>query len=447
MVTGAFRQISIGGGETADLYLLRYDNAGRLRSPRTETQLKQSLGAASDVFLFSHGWNNIFATAAERYHGFIEGYIQQRQQYSLPVPAGYRPLMIGLIWPSTDFVLKWEAGPKIAAAGAPEGPEGAQTEQMLSFVTESLGSDADATLTELVDARTALDAGEARQAAEIVLTALWPDVDPEDGAPMPSVDEVLASWSAMNGGDAPIPSDPDDFGTVGSDAITKGPTAAGGSSLDLRDLLRMATVWKMKARAGQVGASGAGPLVRHILGDSAARLHLVGHSFGARLLLSALASQQPARPAQSMLLLQAAVNRWCFASNVAGTGRTGGYVPVLNRVERPILTTFSAYDEALTKAFPLAMRGGHLGEPDVAAFSKPELYGALGGLGPAGLGDLGATEPAAIPGKENYDLGSGRKVIAVDGGREIGNRPAISGHGDISNPVTWWALHCLTGSG
>ena len=446
MVAGPFRQIPIAGGATADLYVLRYDNAGRLRSPRTESQLKESLGAASDVFLFSHGWNNIFATAAERYRGFIEGYIQQRQQYSLPVPTGYRPLMIGLIWPSTDFVLPWEAGPKIAAAGAPGDPEGAQAEQMLSFVTESLEPDADAALTELVDARTALDAGEARQAAEIVLTALWPDADPDDGAPPPSVDEVLASWSAMNGVDAPVPADPDDFGTVGS-AIGTEPAAAAGSSLDPRNLLRMATVWKMKARAGQVGASGAGPLVRHILGHSTARLHLVGHSFGARLLLSALASQQPARPARSMLLLQAAVNRWCFARNVAGTGYAGGYVPVLDRVERPILTTFSPHDEALTKAFPLAVRGGHLGEPDVAAFSKPELYGALGGLGPAGLGDLGATEPAAIPGQEDYDLGSGRKVIAIDGGREIDGRPAISGHGDISNPVTWWALHCLTGSG
>ena len=83
-----------------------------------------------------------------------------------------------------------------------------------------------------------------------------------------------------------------------------------------------------------------------------------------------------------MLLLQAAVNRWCFAKDVAGTGRTGGYNPVLNRVEKPIMTTFSAYDEPLTKVFHLAMRGGHLGEPDIAALGDPELYGALGGFGP-----------------------------------------------------------------
>jgi hypothetical protein len=139
------------------------------------------------------------------------------------------------------------------------------------------------------------------------------------------------------------------------------------------------------------------------------------------------------------------VNRWCFASNVAGTGRVGGYNPVPQRVKKPILTTFSAYDEPLTKAFHLAMRGGHLGEPDIAALGDPELYGALGGFGPAGLGDQATTEPAAIPDKQGYALNCRRyEVIAIDGARLIDDRPAINGHGDISNQTTWWALHCLT---
>lgn len=444
MVVGPFQQVPIGGGATADLYLLRYDDKGRLRSPLTELQLRGSIGGISDVFLFSHGWNNIFAKALERYRSFIAGYVQQRQQYDLPVPAGYRPLLVGVIWPSTDFVLPWEAGPKIAAAPDPEGPEAAQTEQMLSFVTESLDADADAAFTELVDGRTALDTDEARQAAEIVLAALWPGVDPDDGAFTPSVDELLVAWSAVDGAETSAPADPDDFGTVGGGSTPTGPTFAGGFSLDPRNLLRMATVWKMKARAGQVGVAGVGPLARHVLGHSDARLHLIGHSFGARLLLSALASEEPARPAHSMLLLQAAVNRWCFAQDVAGTGRAGGYNPVLNQVEKPILTTFSTHDEPLTKVFHLAMRGGHVGEPDIAALGDPELYGALGGFGPAGLGGLGATEPAAIPGRERYGLGRGREVIAIDGGTEIDGRPAITGHGDISNQTTWWALHCLT---
>jgi hypothetical protein len=444
MVVGPFQQIPIGGGATADLYLLRYDDGGRLRSPRTEAQLKGSLGGMSDVFVLSHGWNNIPVTALERYRDFITGYIQQRQQYDIPVPAGYRPLLVGVIWPATDFVLPWEAGPEIAASPDPGGTEAARTEQMLSFVTESLDPDTDAALTELVDGRTAVDAGEARQAAAIVLAELWPDADPDGGATPPTVDELLAAWSAMDGAQAPGPVDPDDFGTVGQGAPAPEPAVAGGFSLDPRNLLRMATVWKMKARAGQVGVAGVGPLVRHILGGSGARLHLVGHSFGARVLLSALASSEPARPAHSMLLLQAAVNRWCFAEDVAGTGRPGGYNPVLHLVEKPIFTTFSAYDQPLTKVFQLAMRGSHLGEPDIAALGNTELYGALGGFGPAGLGRLGATMPAAIPGKEGYDLGGGREVIAIDGSREINGRPAITGHGDISNQTTWWALHCLT---
>jgi hypothetical protein len=443
MVIGPFQQVPIGDGATADLYVLRYDDNGRLRSPLTEVQLKKSLRGVTDVFFFSHGWNNVFATALERYRDFIAGYWRQRQQYCLPVSPGYRPLLVGVIWPSTDFVLPWEMGPKIAAAPGPGGFEAGQTEQLLSFVTESLDPDADAAFTELVDGRIALDADEARQAAEIVLAALRPGADPDDGSPPPSADEFLDTWSAVDGGETPVPADPDDFGTYADAPLAQRPTVA-GISLDPRNLLRLASVWQMKARAGQVGVTGVGPLVRHVLEQSDARLHLIGHSFGARLVLSALAAQVPAREAHSMLLLEPAVNRWCFAGDVAGTGRKGGYNPVLSRVRNPILSTFSAYDTPLTKVFQLAMRGGSLGEPDIAALGDPELYGALGGFGPAGLGGRSTTEPAAIPGKEGYDLSAGYEVIAIDGSTKIDGKPAISGHGDISNPATWWALHCLT---
>jgi hypothetical protein len=447
MVLGPFQQISIGGGATAPLYLLRYDDEGRLRSPQTEQLLRDSLDGVSDVFLFAHGWNNIFAQALERYRSFSSGYIDQRRQYGIPASAGYRPVLVGVIWPSTDFVLPWEAGPKIAANPDPEGPEAAQLEQMLSFVTESLDHNLDAQLTELVDGRTALDADEARQAAEILLAALRPARDADDGAPRPTVDELLEAWAQMDGAGASAPAGPDDFGGVGGTGTGPGPTFAGNVSLDPRNLLRAGTVWKMKARAGEVGANGVGPLVRHVLAGSGARLHLVGHSFGARLLLSALASDAPARPARSLLLLQAAVNRWCFADDVAGTGRPGGYNPVLGRVERPILTTFSPHDDPLTKVFHLAMRGSHVGEPTIAALGDPELYGALGGFGPAGLGALATTEPAAKPADQGYELDGDFRVIAIDGGTEIDGRPAITGHGDISNQTTWWALHCLTRTG
>jgi len=51
-----------------------------------------------------------------------------------------------------------------------------------------------------------------------------------------------------------------------------------------KDALRVATFWKMKARAGQVGRSGLGPLLEQLhLAAPTVRVHLIGHSFGARL--------------------------------------------------------------------------------------------------------------------------------------------------------------------
>jgi pimeloyl-ACP methyl ester carboxylesterase len=205
-------------------------------------------------------------------------------------------------------------------------------------------------------------------------------------------------------------------------------------------------MWKMKSRAGTVGAKGVSQLVRAVLEHDDTRLHLVGHSYGARVVLASLVTgDAPPNKAHSVLLLQPAINRWCFATDVAGRGFKGGFNPALDRVRQPVVTTFSSHDSPLTKFFHLAAVGRkHLGEPDIAAVGNTELYGALGGFGPAGLGNLAATEKALPPGTQRYDLDAGRRVIAVNGGVNLDGKPAISNHGDISNPVTWWAMHCLT---
>ncbi|MEV6348679.1 hypothetical protein [Actinoplanes sp. NPDC051851] len=429
MVVGPFQQFTVAGGTKADLYLLRYDENGRSRSPQTERQLKASLAGISDVFVFSHGWNSIFRNAVERYRNFITGYIDERRKFGVPIPDGYRPLLIGVIWPSTSFVMPWEEGPEIPVfAGVP----GRDVEEMLSFVTAGLDRPANAELTELLDGRDALDRTEARRAAQILLAALRPEPDPDDGSPPPTLDEWLDAWSRMD----PAP--------AGPGARRESLTAGDLQGLNPRDLLRAATVWKMKARAGKVGAAGLGPLARHVLANSSARLHLIGHSFGAKLVLSALAAGTVPRKAHSVLLLQAAVNRWCFAANVAGTGRAGGYQAVLDRVERPIMTTFSAHDEPLHDFFHLALRGRNLGEQGFAAFGDPDLYGALGGYGPSGLGPLALTDPAIAAGTQGYRLTGSHRVLALDGTGELAGHPAIGGHSDVSTPLTWWALHRLT---
>jgi hypothetical protein len=441
MVVGPFKSFDIGGGKHADLYLLRFGSDGALQSPQTAQLLRDSLGGVTDVFVFSHGWNNTFDAASSNYERFIKGYMEQRAQLNLPAPANYQPVLVGVIWPSTSFLFPWEGGPQIAADS---GVESARTEEMLRLISDNLDPEAAAELVEIIDGRTEVTEDVARKAAEILVTGLR-GTDPDDGSQPPAVEEVLTAWAALDG-TAPEPAGPDDFGGVG-DAGGEAPRAAGiFDKFDPRNVLRMGTVWLMKDRAGKVGAHGVSPLVKHVLDQTEARLHLVGHSFGARVVLSSLAAAPVNRSARSMLLLQPAVNRWCFAEDVIGSGRPGGYRPVLERVELPIMTTFSKHDAPLRQAFHLAVRGNSLGEPDIAAVGDTGRYGALGGYGPAGLDDdVLDTQDARAP-VNPYIFAAGKQVSAMNGGIDIDGRPAIGGHSDINNPATWWALHSLTGA-
>ncbi|MFC9585805.1 hypothetical protein ACFVJ8_23665 [Streptomyces yangpuensis] len=448
-MAGPFQTLPIGDGASADLYLLRYGKDGLLRSPAAEDEVKEQLDGVSDVYFFAHGWNNIFAKALDRYQDFAAGYIEQGAEFDIrhPGPGPYQPLLVGAIWPSTSFVMPWEEGPAIAGPPDPDGAAAAEQEELLALATSEMNADEDRAFVDAVDGRTAVNKATATKLAAIVLRNLRATTDPDDGSAPPNVAGLLKIWAELGGGPLPEPSEaPAPFGRVGSGGAGSPPDAA-GLVYDPRDILRVASVWQMKARAGVVGAKGVAPLLEHILHrDPPVRLHLIGHSFGARVVLSALNAAAAERPAHSMLLLQPAVNRWCLAPNVEGTGRPGGYHSVLAKVEQPILTTFSSHDKPLTNVFHLAMRGKNLGEqqPETAAAGDWYQYGALGGYGPAGLDGQATTCDAVAPGQGNYPLGGGARVIAINGGSKVDGQVPIRGHGEISNPFTWWALHDLT---
>ncbi|MGW1712054.1 hypothetical protein [Streptomyces sp. NPDC002156] len=430
-MVGPFQSFPIGDNASADLYLLRYGKDGLLRSPAAEAAVKESLAEVTDVYFFAHGWNNVFAAALDRYQSFIDGYIAQGAEYSVASPGSgdYNPLLVGAIWPSTSFVMPWEEGPAIAGWPGRDSPAAVELEELLTLATSELNADEDRAFVDAVDGRTAVDPDTARELATIFLRSMRSTPDPDDGSAPPSVDDLLEIWSRLGGVN----------GGAGSAA------AAAGQDIDLRGVGRAASVWKMKARAGAVGTRGVAPLLEHILQpERGIRLHLIGHSFGARVVLSAL-NAVAGRKAHALLLLQPAVNRWCLAPRVEGNGLPGGYHSVLSKVEQPILTTFSSRDWPLTKVFHLAMKGRHLGEqqPQIAMVGDTDTFGALGGYGPAGLDGQAITCNAAPPG-ESYPLSGAAQVIAIQGGEEVDGQVPITGHGDISNPFTWWALHELT---
>lgn len=206
------------------------------------------------------------------------------------------------------------------------------------------------------------------------------------------------------------------------------------------DILSLATLYLMKDRAGVIGAAGVHDLLQDLLDCGPLRLHLCGHSYGAKLLLSALTRLAPGRKVASLLLLQPAVNAYCFAESITGQGGApGGYRPVLDKVGTPIFSTWSRLDKVLLDIFPLSLRRGRdLGEQGFAGIESQyeSKYAALGAVGPRGMrpgerGDAFLPAPPLAYGASP----AGVRVMALDGSQH-----AITGHGDVRNPYTEWAM-------
>jgi pimeloyl-ACP methyl ester carboxylesterase len=436
---GPVAQIPAGNGTSLDLYLLRFGKDGRLESPQTAELAVAAARAATDVFVFSHGWNNVYGDALRNYTRFAEGFIAQRAEFQLQVPADYRPVLIGIVWPSTWFVMDSENGPDIAGG---DGKASGEIEAMTAEVTDGWDTGTRGQLLDLVDGVELLTEAQARDVAALLL-GNWSE-DEDGQSTRPDIDNVIDAWKEIDGVETAAGDDEDEIGVIGGGQSDAAVNAAGGFSLDPRGILRMASVWKMKDRAGDVGKLGVGPLLSRIA-KPGVRLHLIGHSFGARVMLSAVAHSPvfDSNPVHSLLLLQPAVNRWCFAQDVAQLGRAAGYAKVPDRVVRPIIATRSTFDQPLHEVFHHALRGDNFGEINAAAVGDTDRYGALGGYPPQGI--RFADQEAKAPGTR-YDLGGSERVISANGSRVIDGKPMIDGHSDVNSPVTWWALHNLSGA-
>ena len=110
---GPYAEVPIDGGERAPFYALRFDRDGRTEAPLTEQHLLDTLRQSeyTDVYLFSHGWNNDWQTALKHYTDFIAAYQELRRHDGIRFDRSYRPLLAGICWPST-----------VRKFGSPESP-------------------------------------------------------------------------------------------------------------------------------------------------------------------------------------------------------------------------------------------------------------------------------------------------------------------------------------
>jgi len=426
---GPYRTLTTPEGAEFPYYIIPFSKRGECEAPRTRDHLLNALPQYTDVFLFSHGWNNDWSVATARYEHFITGFQQQRQALGLALPAGFRPLLVGVFWPSQ--ALSWfegEKGPGFASSALEEDASTGAAHDELAEIASTLRPHDRARFYELVQAD-ALPAAEAAELAALLGGLTVPD-DEGDRDDAPSADDLLAAAHALT---EPEP-DLDVIGTV-APAAPSDPRAAGPRgalrALDPRSLLKPFTLWQMKDRAGVVGATGVAELLAGVLGNGSARVHLLGHSFGCKVVMTALcALPEGTRKVCSALLLQPAVSQHAFSTSVPQRGVAGGFSRATSRVERPIVTTFSRHDHALHKLFHVAVRRHtDVGELQFAADGAPSLYAALGGYGPpAADATILEIQDAGV----QYTFGPGARVVGIHGTR------TISGHGDISNASTWW---------
>ncbi|MDP2354756.1 MAG: hypothetical protein Q8M31_01685 [Beijerinckiaceae bacterium] len=183
------------------------------------------------------------------------------------------------------------------------------------------------------------------------------------------------------------------MGGIGS-AIRR-PRFLAGPRAAVARLLNQFTYFEMKKRAGIVGAKLAETLEAD--GLAGVQLHLVGHSFGARLVTSTASHLQTVYP-RSMTLLQAA-----YSHNALGLGKhkvpQGAFRNVVanKRVNGPITITHTHNDRAVGIAYVIASRASGV---VAARFGGPsDPFGGMGANGAQLMADGEAVAAHIIAGQ------------------------------------------------
>lgn len=383
----------------------------------------------TDIFLFSHGWNGDAPAAIDQYNRWIKAMTDLKGDRARMGP-GFKPLWIGLHWPS----LPW--GDEELSGDSFDAPAVASRE-LLDRYAERFGNEPEIrSLLETIFRENERDAGatmlpaDAAEAYRDLAETLGRRVEGREPSGKMSPD------AAPDADDAPF--DPDAAFEAGNEAGDSfGSQGIGG----LLGPLRQLSFWTMKNRGRKVGHTGMHDLIAALQRSlPKARFHLIGHSFGCVVVSSILGgvngvSPLP-RPVDSVALLQGAVGVWAFADKIPYTGHKGYFNGVLTGklVRGPIFTTQSRFDKAVGVYYPLAV--GLVGQVDFA--EQVGKYSAVGSFGIQG------TQPSVaaklLPETEDYNFQPGT-IYNLESSSFIRKMNGAQGaHSDIDGPQVAHAI-------
>jgi hypothetical protein len=376
-------------------------------------------GGISDLFVLSHGWNNGVTSARDLYQAMFTLLADQLGQHRSTSAA------VGILWPSLLFPDDDPASP------APQAPS---TGAQISAALAPAFPDQHAQLTTIGQLLDAKPQDPAKLTEFHSLVSRLVTTDPQGAEDAGESALLAANTGAALGAAATLAPRQD------GDAQGLGNPFAGLWS-GARELLRTMSYYEMKNRAGVIGKNGLGPLLAALTGPP--RIHLMGHSFGARLVAYTLAGLPAAytgqaSPVKSLTLIQGAFSHFAFASSLPfDTGRSGALAGCRNRVNGPLLATFTAADRAVGWWYPAASM---LARQDSEAAA--DLAYRWGGMGHDGYQQQPAATatPLATVGQP-YDFTAGA-FYALDSNTVIKSIQSIfsGAHSDIRHPEVLWAV-------
>jgi hypothetical protein len=417
----------------------------------------------TDLFVFSHGWNNDPGTARRLYDGFFG--ILAGQSGTGP---RNRPVIVGLagvVWPSQ----RWsdEPIPDFAPATAAAGGAAAATPVQTAASEAARATIDDATLKQLKATFPPASAVLERMAALLE----GPPTDEAQAEFHAGLKEFAAlSGNANDDGEGDPAAAPDEPRMLEDDHTTlferyrdalqaSGVDLAGaGGEAGIGDLaraiwngakeaLRGATYWEMKNRAGTIGRVGLAPLLAQLHGAAPQlRIHLIGHSFGARLVSYALAglpADLSPSPVASLTLLQGAFSHFAFARPLPfDAGREGALAGMQARIDGPLTVCFSTHDGAVGRLYPLASIAS--GDDSAAADDPLYRWGGMGADGAQGVDvALDGIQPA---GRDATYRFSRDRVLNVDASEIVrAGGPPSGAHSDIVHPELTWIVLSAAG--
>ena len=418
---------------------LPFDEEGRPSNDVTAFLEQIPSTDLTDLFIFSHGWNNDRATAMALYAGFFGEVRKLVDNSAISKKIDAAIGVAGIVWPSILF--PGDVSPPGDVGGAASITTGLAPLTLESELPKVFNKadqqpvlqDVLAMIRDQPPNNQALFAFRDKLAQ---LVSQRDTVSTQDdlelrAATVTEDDDWIALLDAMS---APAPDE------YGGGAATFG-DFFGHLWEGAKNVLRVATYWEMKNRAGIIGAKGLGPLLGKLHTEQPnLKVHLLGHSFGARLVSYALTGlpadlSGEGSPIKTLFLLQGAFSHFAFADSLPfDPDRKGDLAGMAQRVDGPLLTTHSLKDLAVGNAYPAA---SILARQDTSAAT--DLLFRWEGMGHDGAQSVAAANEILGAVETSYPFQKG-KWINLDGNHIIVNGGPPSGaHSDIIHPETAWA--------